>query len=84
MLQEAADIFASSVEDVTSAFEEAMTGTYGTYEKMQKMFDQQKEISDRFVDNYKQVYELSKLNRDITKSMDSMDGVAGKEALRDL
>lgn len=84
MLQEAADIFASSVEDVTSAFEEAMTGTYGTYEKMQKMFDQQKEISDRFVDNYKQVYELSKLNRDIAKSMDSMDGVAGKEALRDL
>jgi dsDNA-specific endonuclease/ATPase MutS2 len=60
------------------SFEEAMTGVYGTYEKMQEAFNQQKEISDRYVSDYKQIYELSKLNRDITNSIDANSSVRAK------
>jgi hypothetical protein len=38
-LQTIADDFANAVETATSAFEEAMTGVYGSYEKMQEAFD---------------------------------------------
>jgi hypothetical protein len=39
-LQSIADEFTNAVESATSAFEEAMTGTWGSYEKMQEVFDQ--------------------------------------------
>ena len=83
-LQSIADDFQNAVGTATSAFEESMTGIYGSYEKMQEAFDQQKEIGDRYVEDYKKIYELSKLNRDLNKSIDSTDSIKGKQALRDL
>jgi hypothetical protein len=29
-----------------------MTGIYGSYDKLQEVFDQQKEIGDRYVEDY--------------------------------
>ena len=55
-----------------------------TFEKMQEAYAQQQEAGDRYLDTYKQVYELSKLNRDLNKSIDSTDSIKGKQALRDL
>lgn len=83
-LQSIADDFQNAVETATSAFEESMTGIYGSYDKMQEVFDQQKEISDRYVEDYQKIYELSKLNRDLNRSIDETDSVKGKQALRDL
>ena len=83
-LQSIADDFQNAVDTATSAFEESMTGIYGSYEKMQEAFDQQQEIGDRYVEDYKKIYELSKLNRDLNKSIDSTDSIKGKQALRDL
>lgn len=83
-LQSIADDFQNAVGTATSAFEQSMTGIYGSYEKMQEAFDQQKEIGDRYVEDYKKIYELSKLNRDLNKSIDSTDSIKGKQALRDL
>lgn len=79
-----ADDFASAVEIATTAFEEAMNGIYGSYDKMQEIFDQQKELSDRYVEDYEKIYELSKLNRDITNSLDATDSIKGKQTLKDL
>ena len=83
-LQVISDDFVNAIEVATSAFEEAMTGIYGSYEKMQQAFDQQKEIGDRYVANYEKIYELSKLNRDLTNSIDSTDSIKAKQSLRDL
>ena len=83
-LQVIADDFANAVETSTSIFEEAMTGIYGSYDKLQEVFDQQKEIGNRFVDDYQKIYDLNKLNRDLTNSIDDTDSIKGKQALRDL
>lgn len=83
-LQSIADDFQNAVDTATSAFEESMTGIYGSYEKMQEAFDQQQKIGDRYVEDYKKIYELSKLNRDLNKSIDSTDSIKSKQALRDL
>lgn len=83
-LQVIADDFANAVKTSTSAFEEAMTGIYGSYDNMQAVYNQQKEISERYVEDYQKVYDLSKLNRDLNKSINDTDSIKGKQALRDL
>jgi hypothetical protein len=55
-----------------------MSGIYGSFEKMQEAYDQQKEISQRYVSNYQKIYELSKLNRDLNKSITETDSVKAK------
>ena len=83
-LTAAAEDFQNAVEIATKAFEESMSGVYGSFDKMQEAYNQQKQLSELYVSDYKQVYELSKLNRDIQKSIDDTDSVASKKALRDL
>jgi transposase len=83
-LQAAADAFDQAVESSISSFEKAMAGTFGSLEELQAGFDQATEISERYVADYKEIYELSKLNRDISKSLDETDNIKAKKALRDL
>ena len=83
-LQEAANAFDESVERVVKTFKDAMAGLAGSDEILTQRFEQQKEISDRYLDDYKKIYELSKLNRNITKSIDETDSVTSKSKLRDL
>ena len=83
-LQSAADAFEQAVERSISTFEKAMAGTYGSLDELQKAFEQSNEVSERYVEDYKKIYELSKLNRDVMKSIDETDNVKAKQALRDL
>ena len=83
-LQVAADAFKSAVDTVIETFEESLSGIYGSFEELQNAFDQQKEISERYLADYERIYELSKLNRDINESLNDTDSIAGKKALRDL
>ena len=83
-LEAAADAFETAVDNTISSFEKAMAGTFGSLEELQGAFDQSTEISERYVADYKEIYELSKLNRDIMKSMDETDNIKAKQALRDL
>ena len=61
-----------------------MSGAFGSLEKLQEAFDRQKEIDDLYVDDYKKIYELTKLTRDINKSIDETDNIKAKQALKDL
>ena len=83
-LETAADNFEKEVNRIMEAFEKANSGIYGSFDAMQEAFNQQKEIGDRYVDDYQKIYELSKLNRDLTNSIDSTDSVKGKQLLKDL
>ena len=83
-LEAAAEAFEQAVDTTISAFEKALSGTYGSLDGLQTAFDQASEIADRYVDDYKEIYELNKLNRDITNSIDDTDNIKAKKALRDL
>ena len=83
-LEAAAKAFEETVTRAISNFEKAMSGTFGNLDALQDAFDKQKELDDLYLDDYKQIYELSKLTRDINKSIDDIDNLAGKEALRDI
>ena len=83
-LEAAAKAFEETVTRAISNFEKAMSGTFGNLDALQDAFDKQKELDDLYLDDYKQIYELSKLTRDINKSIDDIDNLAGKKALRDI
>lgn len=83
-LQAAADAFDEAVNHTVQTFKDAMAGIAGSNDVLSQRFEQQKEISERYLDDYQKIYELSKLNRDLTKSIDDTDNVVAKTKLRDL
>lgn len=83
-LKTISDEFTNAVELAAQSFEEAMTGVYDSYEALQAAFDQQSEIGDRYLDDYKKIYELSKLNRQLNESIDETESVKSKKQLMEL
>lgn len=83
-LEAATALFEEEMNNIVGVFEDAMTGAYGTFAAMQEAFDQQKEINDRYLDDYTKIYNLSKLNRDLVNSIDNSDSIWAKTRLRDL
>ena len=61
-----------------------MAGEFESLETLQDDFAKTRELDDMYVDDYKKIYELSKLTRDINRSIDETDNLAAKTALRDM
>ena len=83
-LEAAAEAFDRAVEEATKTFKDAMAGLAGSADDMQRKFDQQKDVSSRYLADYQKIYELSKLSRQLDASMDDTDSIRGKQRLRDL
>ena len=83
-LQTITDAFKDTLERITKAFEQQFAGMYGTVANLQEAFKQQGTINDRYLADYAKIYELSKLTRDITKTMDESDSIRAKAKLKDL
>ena len=83
-LTAASEAFETSVNLAAEAFEEAMSGVYGTFDSLQKAFDRVITTNERYISDYAKIYELSKLNRNISKQIDNNDSVKAKTALREL
>ena len=83
-LQAAADMFNQAVEDIVTDFEKAMSAGFGSLDSLLQVYEQTKTISSQYLEEYKQIYELSKLTRNINNSIDDTDNILGKEKLRDL
>ena len=83
-LQATTDAFEDALERIGQAFEDAAAGIYESLDALQSAYDQRTQISERYVADYTKIYELSKLTRDITKSMDESDSIRAKSKLRDL
>ena len=71
------------VDKAFENFYKATTG-YSSHEQLQEEYDRQKKMSELYVDEYKKTYELSKLTRDINKSLDNTKLLKGKQALLDI
>lgn len=78
------DAFTDAIQAAADKFDETMAGTYGSLEKLQDTYDKQKTLDDLTLDTYEKIYQLNKLNRDITNSIDDTDNIAGKQKLLEL
>lgn len=83
-LEAANKAFEESVDRALKNFEKAMAGAFGNMKTLEDEFNKTRELDDIYLDDYKQIYELSKLTRDINKSIDDTDNIAAKSKLRDL
>lgn len=83
-LNTARELFENNVNRAIEKFEDAITGIYGSLDAMKEAYDQNKVLREQYLDEYERIYELNKLNRDITNSIDDIDSIAAKQELRDL
>ena len=77
-------LFEDEMNNIMKVFEQAMSGQYGSFSAMEQAYEQQKELSNLFLQDYEKIYELSKLTREITNSIDETDNIRAKERLRDI
>lgn len=82
-LETAAETLETNTSRIMGAFEKSMAGIYGSFDRMQEAFDQQSELNSQYVADYKKVYELSKLTRNIQGEIDNTDSVTAKKKLRE-
>ena len=83
-LETAAAVFEESTTRVLDTFEKSMSGTFGSFDRMNEVFGQQSTLNSQYVADYKKVYELSKLTRNIQQTIDNSDSVAAKKEMREL
>lgn len=83
-MQAVADIYAETLESVVDNFSDSLAGAFGSLDELEEEFSRKKEIQDLYLDDYRQIYELSKLTRDINKSIDDTDNIKSKQALKSL
>ena len=83
-LTKAREAFENTVERIKQSMFDAFAGFIGSWSVLKDSLEYAKTAADRFVPQYKEIYELSKLNRDIMKSIDNTSNIKNKQALRDL
>ena len=60
------------------------TTGYGSMDELQQIYDQQKQLRDLYVSDYEKAYSLSKLSRQLDKSINEISNVNAKKQLLDL
>ena len=83
-LQAIQDAFSDTLKRISDEFGKTVAGMAGSLEALQNSYDMRQKASERYVADYAKIYELSKLTRDINKSMDETDSIRGKKQLLDL
>lgn len=83
-LQQINDVFNEALETAVSNFERKMSAGYGSLDALLTQADRAGTINEQYLSEYKQLYELSKLTRDINNSIDDTDNLEGKRELREL
>lgn len=82
-LTQVADQFEQSVERIVETFNKSVY-QLGGLEGLSNDFAKEQERADIMLDDYTKIYELSKLSRDINKSIDDTDLIGGKQKLKKL
>jgi hypothetical protein len=83
-LQQINDVFNEALETAVNNFEKKMSAGYGSLDALLTQADRAGSINEQYLSEYKQLYELSKLTRDINNSIDDTDNLEGKRELREL
>lgn len=78
------EIYQQQVSIILEEMEKQVAGTFGTLDELLSRYDQQSEVNQRYLADYKQIYELSKLSRNLEKDIDNASTVKSKQALKEL
>lgn len=81
VLQSIQDELEKNIETIKKMYEKELSGGFGTFSTLELSYDMDDEIRDTYVPAYEKIYNLSKLTKDIQKSMDDTDSIKGKQKL---
>lgn len=83
-LQASADRYAAAVDNIIEEFSDKIAGLYGSLSELQEAYDRASDLDSQYLEDYEQIYQLSKLTRDINNSIDDTDNIAAKEEYKAL
>ena len=83
-LQTIRETYENTINDIAKDLDDFMAGAAGSLSYLQESYEYFQEEQDRYVSTAKELYEVSKLNRDIEGSIGETASKAGKEALKAL
>lgn len=76
--------FEDTLESIITNFETKISGLAGSLDMLNDAYERQSKIDEVYVDDYEKIYQLSKLSREISKSIDDTSQVKNKEKLKKL
>ena len=76
--------FEKHIDEIKTKALDLAAGDAGTWQSLKDTMDYAQQAAERFLPEYKEIYEFSKLNRDINKSIDDTDNIKNKQALKKL
>jgi hypothetical protein len=80
-MQAVNDKFISEIEQAMDKFSETVAGKFKNLTELQEAFERSRSMTEMYLEDYEKIYEFSKLNRDIEKSIDETDNVRAKKEL---
>ena len=78
------DQFENTLNNLIDSFNNSIYQMGGGLNGLADDFSRQQDIADTMLDDYQKIYELSKLSRDINKTIDDTDIISGKQKLKKL
>lgn len=78
------DQFENTLNNLIDSFNNSVYQMGGGLSGLADDFSRQQDIADTMLDDYQKIYELSKLSRDINKTIDDTDIISGKQKLKKL
>ena len=83
-LEKASELFETEMTRAIEEVSDKLAGALGSLDALEDAFDKQGQLDDQYLADYRQIYELSKLTRDIEGSIDDTDNIKGKQRLKEL
>ena len=83
-LQKAEDQFKLHIDNIIEDANQAFAGAMANIQQLQDMFNLKNDTNDIYLEDFEKIYELNKLNRDITNSIDETSNIKAKEELAKL
>ena len=69
-LEVAKEMVEQTLKEIKRSYEEEIAGAYGSLEALKDAYDRENEIDEQYVDDYEKLYQLSKLQRNLTRDID--------------
>ena len=76
--------FEDTLESIVTNFETKISGLADNLDMLNDAYERQSKVDEVYVDDYEKIYQLSKLSREISKSIDDTSQVKNKEKLKKL
>lgn len=83
-LEAVAEIWKLKTEELFNDFEKQISGGFDSLNDLSEAFNQQSTLNKQYLANYEKIYELTKLTRNIEKSINDTGSIKAKQNLREL